>query len=571
MITIDEIAKKLEEGELVVFIGSGVSRSYKGMPGIPTAEEMVELLAREFPYIKESNEYKDHNLRFEIGCQMLKQHGGDRELINFLCKNINKPNIKPLPAYNLLSRLPFNSYFTTNFDRLLEDSFSSVENNVHVIVEDEDVAFWKSDKKPIVKLHGCINKRESIVAAIEDYKPFKKTKPLIDSLAKVILASKTILFIGFALQDEDFIVLFNELQRLLGDYMGQHMAVVVNPTERDVKHWQENGITLVNRDLTDFLNELAYKLNGLAELDKHTSFIRSPYLKKLHDVTNSPTETMAIDVFLEMLEKEINSKQTRDTIIDDFHTAAKAVFKEKPNFLAFIKECNEIVEEFKKFKDIKSMMDLLKEKKNYRDRITTEINKHAKWIQKSSQILIYSQSVRVIEFLKSVPRQVQESCTLYICECRTKSPTSFYDAKQVCMKLEDTSYKKYIITDSSVTYLMKTNQIQSVLMGAHAVYTEKGKLLKFVNTSGSDMIAREAEKFKIPIFVIAEEKKICEWNKNLEKEIKYTEKYFITRGIQIDGVDNTIEIAYDLCDRTSKMKFINENYIDEGKDIKNLS
>jgi translation initiation factor 2B subunit (eIF-2B alpha/beta/delta family) len=83
-----------------------------------------------------------------------------------------------------------------------------------------------------------------------------------------------------------------------------------------------------------------------------------------------------------------------------------------------------------------------------------------------------------------------------------------------------------------------------------------------VNTSGSDMIAREAEKFKIPLFVIAEKKKTKEWNKDLEKEVKYIERNFITRKIQHNEDYDTIEIAYDLCDRTPNMRFISEDGFD---------
>ncbi|MCL2283567.1 MAG: SIR2 family protein [Fibromonadales bacterium] len=560
MISIDEVVEKLAAGELSVFIGAGASKSYKDAPGVPSAGEMVEIFAKKFSYISDMEEYKNCNLRFEIACQKIRDINGDRDLIDILCKEMNDPNIKPLPAHKLLARLPFNSYFTTNFDRLLEIAFSNFGDIVHPIIKDKDVAFWKSNKKPIVKLHGCINNRESIVAAIEDYKPFKETKPLIDSLSKTILASKTILFVGFALQDDDFKELYRELESLLGEYMAGHMAVVINPTNADVQYWQKRGITLLDRDLTDFLNGLAFKFSNLPELEP--SLLNNPYLKKLHEVTNCPTETMATNVFLDMLGIEIDSDWELDIIINDFRVAAEVVFKEKPNFLAFKKECDEIVAELSKCQERIEMKGFLDEKLITRKLVGNQINKHAKWIRAASQILLYSQSVRVIEFLKSVPKQIQQSCTLYICECRIKSPEPFYDAKQICENLKNTDYTKHIILDSSVTYLMKTNQVQSVLMGAHAVYVSNGKLLKFVNTSGSDMIIRESEKYQIPLFVIAEKKKTKEWEKDLEKEVKYTEGNFITREFkQKEGV-GAIEIAYDLCDRTPNMRFICEDGLD---------
>jgi len=562
MITINEIAKKLATGDLAVFIGAGVSKRYKEAAGVPSAGEMIELFAKKFPYIENDDDYKNGRLRFEVACQQIRQKSGEKELVEFLCKEMNKPGIRPLPSHRLLAKLPFNSYFTTNFDRLLEMAFSDYGDIYHVIIEDKDVAFWKNNKKPIVKLHGCISKRESIVAAIEDYKPFKHTKPLIDALAKTILASKTILFVGFALQDEDFVELFDELQELLGDYMGRHMAVVLEPTNEDILNWQSKGIVLENKDLTDFLNELALKLSSLSKILIHADLPDSPYLRKLHDITNCPTETTATNVFLEMLANEINSDWPLRTIIEDFQIAAQAVFEEKPNFLAFKNECDEIVTELRKCSDRMSMMQFLKNKKLERISVANSINQHAKWIKASSQILLYSQSVRVIEFLQSVPKQIQQNCTLYISECRTKSPESFYDAKQIFEKLQGTAYKKFLITDSSITYLMAKNQIQSVLMGAHAVYLDAGKMVKFVNTSGSDMIVREAAHFNVPFFVIAEKNKTKDWEDNLEKEIRYDERPFITHELENSSDYHTIEIAYDLCDRTPNMRFISEDGFD---------
>lgn len=45
MLTIDDISIKLLRGELAVFIGAGVSRSYGNQPGVPSASELMQLFA----------------------------------------------------------------------------------------------------------------------------------------------------------------------------------------------------------------------------------------------------------------------------------------------------------------------------------------------------------------------------------------------------------------------------------------------------------------------------------------------------------------------------------------------
>jgi len=562
MLTIDDIAIKLSKGELAVFIGAGVSRSRGSQQGIPTASDLMNTFANRFPYINNNSLYAKGELRFENACLMIKENSGERELLSVIMKEINKPSIRPLPAHKTLAKLPFSSYFSTNWDTLLETAYADVDSNYHVIYEDEHVAMLKSGYIPIVKLHGCISNAKSIVASVDDYKPFKKTKPLIDAITKVDLASKTILFLGYNLNDVDFTTLYDDLYRILGKkFMGKHMAVVLDPTESEIAKWKKKGIALANNDLTDFLNDLASRFRGGCS-DFGDCNIKSAYLKELHNVTDCPTETIATTVFLDILKKELSSGTlSTNQIVFDFEFGYKAVLKEKPNFRAFDNECTEILQALNLCECPNEMLNYLEKKIHALNASSIEINKHnLKVIKRSDSILIYSQSVRVTTFLKSFTRDYQQTCTIYISECRPKCPSPFYDAKHVLKNLEDTGYEKHIVTDTSITYLMKTNQITKILMGAHAVYTKDGKMIKFVNTSGSGMILREAKHYNIPVFIIAEKKKCKNWDDSEEANVGYIEKNFITKSLEGEGVD-TLEVAYDLCDSNENVFFVCEDGI----------
>ncbi len=562
MLTIDDISIKLSRGELAVFIGAGVSRSYGNQQGVPSASELMQLFASKFLYIKNNLFFKQNELRFEDACLMIKENSGEKELISFIMKEINKPTLRPLPAHNLLAKLPFSSYFSTNWDTLLETACTNVNGSYPVIYEDEHVAMLKNGDIPIVKLHGCINNAKSIIASVDDYKPFKKTKPLIDAFTKVNLSCKTILFLGYNLKDVDFDVLYKELHHILGKkFMGKHMAIVLEPTDDEIKYWDKRGITLIDRDLTDFLNDLALNFRG-CYLNIDDNYIKSTYLKELHNITDCPTETIATDVFLDILTREIRSGTLPvDQIVLDFETGYKTVLEKKPNFSAFENRCVEILQTLNRCCDLNEMLNYLEKKVGELKISSALINKHnSDVIKRSDSILIYSQSVRVTNFLKSLTREYQQSCTLYICECRTKSPVPFYDAIQILKSLEDTGYKMHIVTDSSVTYLMKKNQITKILIGAHAIYMQDGKMVKFVNTSGSDLILNEALSYKIPVFVIAEKKKCKIWNLDEELKVGYIEENFVTRLLEDEGIE-TLEVAYDLCNSHKYVSFVCEDGI----------
>ena len=458
--------------------------------GVPSANDLINTFASKYPYVKNAPQYIQGKLRFENACLMIKKNNGERELISILMQEINKPNIRPLPAHNLLAKLPFSSYFSTNWDTLLETVFTNVNGNYPVIYEDEHVSMLKNGDIPIIKLHGCISNPKSIVASVDDYKPFKKTKPLIYAITKVDLASKTILFLGYNLNDVDFKTLYKDLYRILGKkFMGKHMAVTLNPTDEEIKNWDKEGVPLINRDLTDFLNDLSLRVRGCSS-DFCSYDVKSTYLKELHNVTDCPTETIATTVFLDILKKEVSSGiLSTNQIVLDFEDGYKAVLKKKPNFCAFDSECKEISQALNLCKSPNEMLNYLEKKTNALNVSSIEVNKYnSEIIKRSDSILIYSQSVRVTTLLKSFPRDYQQSCTLYICECRPKCPSPFYDATHILRSLEDTAYKKHIVTDTSITYLMKKHQITKVLMGAHAVYMKDGRMVKFVNTSVVSLI-----------------------------------------------------------------------------------
>ena len=97
-------------------------------------------------------------------------------------------------------------------------------------------------------------------------------------------------------------------------------------------------------------------------------------------------------------------------------------------------------------------------------------------------------------------------------------------------------------------------------MGAHAVYMQDGKMVKFVNTSGSDIVLREAKYFNIPVFIIAEKKKCKDWTESEEEKVGYTEEKLITKSLEDEGIE-TLEVAYDLCDSNENVSFVCEEGI----------
>lgn len=81
------------------------------------------------------------------------------------------------------------------------------------------------------KIHGSIGNPASIVATQQDYEKryTELNEGLLGAQLKELLATKTIVFVGYSLRDSDFISLYELMKRRMGDLLPR--AYVVEPND----------------------------------------------------------------------------------------------------------------------------------------------------------------------------------------------------------------------------------------------------------------------------------------------------------------------------------------------------
>lgn len=559
------LADKIEKGNAIAFLGAAVSKEYKDQrtgkvyKGIKTANEIVKDLKSKKHYIKE-------DMGFEKAFFSIKYNEGRNELERILCEYTNIP-IDPLPAHNLLAELDFSTYMTTNFDCLMEKALDNYSKEYSVIIEDYDVSTWQIKRKiPIIKLHGCTTRPSTIIAAEDEYKMLGGSNPIFASLINVLLTNKVILFCGFSLADEDFKMTFRELKAILGDNMPRSYAIVKNITEYERIYWKSQNVTLIDEDLTCFLKQL----RRIYIKNKHydnSSWTGNAYLDKITQYKTSPTETQAINAFLNGLMEEIkNPRLSIGNILENAEHVICDIKKNKRMFLSMRKMWEEIEKKLKSVpkENIDDVEQIVEDIIQQRTLDAENLSKKYKGIIKRGQnILLYSQSIRVMDLLKKVSSRVQEECTIYICECRPKSANPFQDAIDIVNYLCDTRYTKIIIPDAVMGNLMAQHLIDIVIMGAHTLYYDKNEFVSFVNTCGTNMILNSAQLYDIPVYIIAEQSKRQDLDINPMEDIVYDEERntfnnsLINMGIRIET--EILNIRYDLCRATENIQLLTDN------------
>jgi len=556
-----QLADYIHDGSLVAFVGAGVSRTYidsssgQSFPGLMSAGEIVCSLSQRRGYIND-------DMSFLEACYLYKEKEGRVALDRYLQQCIDRPAIKPLPAHLILANIPFSAYITTNFDRLLETALQDAKKSPFPIIDDDDISRMRHSSVPVIKFHGCITRPSTMIACEDEYIPILERNPIVDALLKTQLANKAVLFLGYSLEDQDFKTIFNEVKRTLGDRMPRGFAVVHSATDYQKAIWEKRGVTILECDLTNFLRHLQHtsiKERSVAIYDQEQDWVRHAFFASLHNIRTQPSETQAIDAFLQHLLKEVRSPAfDLADILDRARSASTVVMEQKSNFEAFRKTTDLIVQQIQdqcgSKEEAEEVLQVVLD-----DRSVQSAGMRRQWnhaIERGDNILTFSQSVRVSEILKGAPRGTQDTCRVYIAECRPKSPVSFQDALAVVDSICDSAYPITLLPDACIGHLISANQIDKILIGAHAIHMYDGKPIWFVNTCGSSQLLDSALRNDIAVYVIAETSKLInmaniddapsvsfEEEEDVFEDIMPSVSEFKAGGMNVV----TLNIGYDLC------------------------
>src|SRR5262249_20143291 len=123
-----------------------------------------------------------------------KRHQLHKELIEALSPD-NPPTAKP----KLLAPPPIRTYWTTNYDKLLENALREEGKVVDVKSAVPQLATTRPGRDAtIFKMHGDVDRPDQAVATKDDYERYTKDRGAFITVLAGDLVSKTFLFLGFS-------------------------------------------------------------------------------------------------------------------------------------------------------------------------------------------------------------------------------------------------------------------------------------------------------------------------------------------------------------------------------------
>lgn len=162
-------SQQVLNGDASLFVGSGVSRD----SGFPSWSTLLQPCADELDL-----SLNDKSDLYSIA-QYYVNRNKDSELRRQFCDAINR-YMPESSLLNLLLEIPYNSIWTTNYDKLIEKRLEKNFVGCNVIADDKDLSnISKGTRINIFKMNGDISNTTSMVITKDDYEHYTQKHPLL--------------------------------------------------------------------------------------------------------------------------------------------------------------------------------------------------------------------------------------------------------------------------------------------------------------------------------------------------------------------------------------------------------
>jgi len=214
---INTYVQALRDQNAVVFAGAGMS--------IPAGMVDWKGLLRSIAEDIGLDVDKEHDL-VTLAQYHVNERGGRHRINQAL---INEFSIRAALTENhrLLASLPIRTYWTTNYDTLIEESLRAAKKKPDIKITVENIATSVPRRDAVIyKMHGDISQPHKAVVTKDDYESYDSTRHLFSLALQGDLVSKTFLFIGFSFNDPNLNYILSRIRALLGENRREHYCLL---------------------------------------------------------------------------------------------------------------------------------------------------------------------------------------------------------------------------------------------------------------------------------------------------------------------------------------------------------
>jgi formylglycine-generating enzyme required for sulfatase activity len=206
--------------------------------------------------------------------QQYESRNNHHALVEFVLRHLDAAPAGPL--LRAVAELPVRVKVSTVYDdRLYEAMRQSGRPTLHVI-KDTDIPFDDPAQVQLIRLHGSVSDIESLLLTEDDQVDLFARLPLVTRILQGHFASKTLLFIGYGLNDPHFKMLYRQVTGPIARYSRLAYAVQWPPDLLAAERWR-NKIAMIPVEPLAFLRQLAGDIRQVSQRKEQETLPTEPY------------------------------------------------------------------------------------------------------------------------------------------------------------------------------------------------------------------------------------------------------------------------------------------------------
>lgn len=241
-----EVVLAAKRGELVLFVGAGLSR----LVGMPSWDEMAKkhlecLRQKEALNYSDVNQLRSLNLQKQLSIAMDTAEGLGLKLDLADGLRLGDAKVKASRIYEYVNSIGC-VCVTTNYDELLnphdigcQDDGSTTRAGVRRITEKEEFKSGLSERGAVIHLHGSVKNQDSMIVSTREYLEHY-ADPNVRGFLGELFSDKTVLFLGYGLEEAEILehILRSGLRRNRTDGVGKLNKVPKEEPDSEAKKGQ---------------------------------------------------------------------------------------------------------------------------------------------------------------------------------------------------------------------------------------------------------------------------------------------------------------------------------------------
>lgn len=211
---IKDYLKEIEENNAAIFAGAGLSAASGHVDWKGLLKDFAEELHLDID--KESD-------LISLAQFHLNKNGNNRHSLNQKIANEFHHGKFPNLNHEILTRLPISTYWTTNYDRLIEKALEKNGKIIDAKYNTQQLANTIHGRDAIIyKMHGDVENPDNAIISKDQYEKYHHTHGAFINTLSGDLISKTFLFIGFSFTDPNLDYILSRIRVTFQNNLRKH-------------------------------------------------------------------------------------------------------------------------------------------------------------------------------------------------------------------------------------------------------------------------------------------------------------------------------------------------------------